>query len=233
MFETDDDLHTPSWIIDFDPKSALRDLKIQMITTDNINFSVQSSNISIYKKELDLLRIVCPNDVITGSLALNLYGLINRTCNDIDVLIKDKDRYSVYYNTEHSYGGDIDFSDNRLGYKYHIYRKEVKFKNTFLNNLLFPFTLVINKLMILFANEYNFKVDYFIDNDVKYNNFEYNGHYYKIHCPLQILEKKVSMSINIENDNSFIYIRNYKKKHKNDLFIVFKNIDFDLVNSSY
>lgn len=232
MFESDSDMgiyDTPSWIVDFDPKSSLRDLKIKMITNDDIVFSIKNQNIDIYKTELDFIKKTCPNDIITGSLALNLYGLINREYNDIDVLIKDKNRYTGYYNIDHSYGGDIDFSDNRLGYKDHIYQKELKFKNVLLNNLLFPFTLLINNLIKLFGNEYNFKVDYFLDNDVRFNTFEYKGHNYKIHCPLQILEQKVSMSINIENDNSFISNRNSEKKHKKDLFSIFKSIDFEFL----
>ena len=47
MFETTDDMgiyDTPSWILDFEPKSALRDLKIQMITTDDVKFSVSNPN---------------------------------------------------------------------------------------------------------------------------------------------------------------------------------------------
>lgn len=51
MFESDSDMgiyDTPSWIVDFDPKSSLRDLKIKMITNDDIVFSIKNQNIDIY-----------------------------------------------------------------------------------------------------------------------------------------------------------------------------------------
>ncbi len=231
MFETTDYMgtiyDTPSWVLDFDPKSALRDLKIQMITTDDVKFSVSPVNMEVHENELDFLKIACPDDVITGSFALNLYGLINRHCNDIDVLIKDKDRYPKghYYN-DHSYSGDVGFSENRLGYKYQIHRKEVTIKNSFLNSLLHPFLLPINYLIKVFGNEYNFKVDYFIDNDVRYNTFEYKGHTYKIHCPLQIMDQKLDMYLKNTNTNSY-RINGDADKHKKDLFVIFKNIYFD------
>ena len=229
MFETTDYMgtiyDTPSWVLDFDPKSALRDLKIQMITTDDVKFSVSPVNMEVHENELDFLKIVCPDDVITGSFALNLYGLINRGCNDIDILIKDKDRYPKghYYN-DHSYSGDVGFSENRLGYKYQIHRKEVVINNKFINNLLFPFILVINYLIKVFGNEYNFKVDYFIDNGVKYNTFDYKGHTYKIHCPIQIMEQKLEM--HLKGDNQRGWLSSDKNKHQKDLFVIFKNINF-------
>jgi hypothetical protein len=231
MFETTDDMgiyDTPSWVIDFEPKSALRDLKIQMITTDDVKFSVSTVNMEVHENELDFLKIACPDDVITGSFALNLYGLINRGCNDIDVLIKDKDRYpNGHYYNDHSYSGDVNFSENRLGFKYHIHRKEVTIKNPFLNSLLHPFLLPINYLIKVFGNEYNFKVDYFIDNDVRYNTFEYKGHTYKIHCPLQIMDQKLDMYLKNTNTNRYPGSP-HGDKHKKDLFVIFKNINFDL-----
>jgi hypothetical protein len=230
MFETTDDMgiyDTPSWILDFDPKSSLRDLKIQMITTDDVKFSVSAPNMEVHENELDFLKIACPNDVITGSFALNLYGLINRSCNDIDVLIKDKDRYpNGHYYNDHSYSGDVDFSENRLGYKQHVYRKEVTIKNPFLNSLLYSFTIAINYLIKVFGNEYNYKVDYFLDNDVRFNTFEYKGHTYKIHCPLQIMDQKLDMYLKNTNSNRYPGSP-YGDKHKKDLFCIFKNIYFE------
>ena len=228
MFETTDDMgiyDTPSWVIDFEPKSALRDLKIQMITTDDVKFSVSNVNMEVHENELDFLKMACPDDVITGSFALNLYGLINRSCNDIDVLIKDKDRYpNAHYYNDHSYSSDVGFSENRLGYKQHVYRKEVTI-NPFLNSFLFPFILVVNYLIKVFGNEYIYKVDYFLDNDVRYNTFEYKGHTYKIHCPLQIMDQKLDMHLKDTNSQHYLSREN---KHKKDLFVIFKNINFDL-----
>jgi len=230
MFETTDDIYdTPSWVLEFEPKSAIRDLKIQMITTDDIKFSVSTVNMEVHENELDFLKIACPDDVITGSFALNLYGLVNRSCSDIDVLIKDKDRYpNGHYYNDHSYTGDVGFSENRLGYKQHIYRKEFVIKNPFLNSLLFMFISTINYLIKVFGNEYNFKVDYFLDNGVRYNTFEYKGHTYKIHCPLQIMDQKLEMYLKSESEDKGWVSSRHGDKHKKDLFVIFKNINFDL-----
>ena len=95
---------------------------------------------------------------------------------------------------------------------------------SFLNSLLHPFLLPINYLIKVFGNEYNFKVDYFIDNDVRYNTFEYKGHTYKIHCPLQIMDQKLDMYLKNTNTNSY-RINGDADKHKKDLF--------DLLNTFY
>jgi hypothetical protein len=235
-------------ITEFDPKSSLRDLKIKMITTDEIKFFVKTQNIKVYEKELDILRLFCPDDVITGSLALNLYGLINRDCNDIDIIIKDKNRYPKghyrknlyrFYNQNGMY--DNIFSENRLGYKQHSYIKEFTIKNRLISNLLYPFTLVINSLIKVFGNEYKINVDYFIDNNnVNFNTFEYKGHTFKIHCPIQIIEQKLDMYLkNSDVFKSFISAcqktmwsvkmsnKSIKDFDKNglDLFFIFKNLN--------
>jgi hypothetical protein len=44
--------------------------------------------------QLDMVRSQFSNDVITGSLALNLYELIYRDISDIDIIIND--RYTKY-----------------------------------------------------------------------------------------------------------------------------------------
>ncbi|MEN6292260.1 MAG: hypothetical protein ABFD07_09660 [Methanobacterium sp.] len=227
MHETDFDtrFNVGSWILEFDPKVSMRDLKIRMITTNDINFEVPQANFKKYKTELDFLKLTCPDDVITGSFALILYGLINRSYMDIDVLIKDKDRYpKSYYYVDHSYIGDFGLTENRLGYKNHIYRKEILSDNPIVNVFTYP----INSLISIFGNEYNFKVDYFQDTDVKYNTFVHKGHTFKIHCPVQIMEQKLKMYQSNEHPTS-----SFSDKHKTDLFTIFKNINFNIfVNSS-
>jgi hypothetical protein len=45
--------------------------------------------------QLDMVRSQFSNDVITGSLALNLYELIYRDISDIDIIINDSTRYTI------------------------------------------------------------------------------------------------------------------------------------------
>ena len=77
-----------------------------------------------WQQELRDMKI----DIVSGSLALNLYGLIERDINDIDILIDSRFRYSGYYSGQ-LYGSPNDGEltmENRLGYIY--FEEEVKSK---------------------------------------------------------------------------------------------------------
>lgn len=204
----------------FCAKSALRDFKIKLITEGDIEFQVLPNMLEKYSKELEFLSVICPNDIITGSLALNLYGLIYRDIHDIDVLIKDKNRYDHYFD-KHSYNNDTP-SINRLGFKEHSYKKIYKSNNILANTLLLIFRDVIE----LFTRNDYYQVDYFVDNGSRYNTFEYNGHTFKIHNVLDIIEQKLLLMKNIEEIELFISSFSSQLKHKEDLFVIFKNINW-------
>jgi len=74
-----------------------RDFKLKLIQSD-IEFSVSKEVIKKYHTDLTFIRNNFKNDIISGSIALSLLGLINRVASDIDILIKDKNRYSGYIN---------------------------------------------------------------------------------------------------------------------------------------
>ena len=95
-----------------DIKSEIRDLKIKIISGEfEVNFS--DVNKKRHREELNfILNKLSTNDVISGSLALKLYGLLDREIGDIDILIEDENRYNDY--TLDYYGVRL---DNRLGYK--------------------------------------------------------------------------------------------------------------------
>jgi hypothetical protein len=210
-------------VSNFCAKSALRDFKIKLITEGDIEFQVLPNMLEKYSKELEFLSVICPNDIITGSLALNLYGLIYRDIHDIDVLIKDKNRYDHYFG-KHSYSNDI-VTINRLGFKEHSYVRSFKSKNIILNTLL-PLLPIFRNLIELFTKTDYYQVDYFVDNDSNYNTFEYNGHTFKIHNVLDIIEQKLLLMKNIEEVELFIYSVSSQLKHKEDLFVIFKNINW-------
>ena len=95
--------------------SDIRELKLKMIS-DEINFEISKYAIKKFNTQLKFIKKEFPNDVITGSIALNLFGLINRDISDIDILIKDDMRYSGY----------------RLGLKYFYFKKNFfSFKKTY------------------------------------------------------------------------------------------------------
>jgi len=207
-------------IPEFNAKSALRDFKIKLITEGDIEFPVLPNMLDKYSNELQFLSTICPNDIITGSLALNLYGLIYRDIHDIDILIKDKNRYDHYFD-KHSYSNDV-ATTNRLGFKEHSYTRKFKSNNIILNTLLFVFRDTIE----LFTKKDYYQVDYFVDTDSRYNTFEYNGHTFKIHNVLDIIEQKLLLMKNIEDIELFISSFSSQLKHKEDLFVIFKNINW-------
>ncbi len=157
-----------SYEIDLVPQ--FRDLKLKLISGD-FQFSISNKSIKKYYNELLLIKKKFTNDIITGSIALNLFGLIDREISDIDILIKDTDRYSGYLNE--TYGDpETGMIDNRLGY------------------ILFDFKRGF------FYKKRRYEVDFFKDLGTKYIEFQFEGVKLKIQHPLEIISVKMGMSRN-------------------------------------
>lgn len=145
-----------------------RDFKLKLIQSD-IDFSVSKEVIKKYHNELSFIRENFKNDVITGSIALILFGLIDRVVSDIDILIKDEGRYSGYINE--TYGDDESGNmDNRLGYI------QFKYKPGF------------------FSKTRYYEVDFFKNVDAKYIEFEFEGITLKLQHPIEIISAKMGMT---------------------------------------
>lgn len=151
-------------------KTEFRELKIKLLNGD-IKLSFDNSSIVSSEKVLDFICDNFKDDIITGSLALHLYGLINhRSIKDVDILIKDKSRYSGYI-----IGGYDDILiPNRLGYK--------------------EFEHVTHSLFGILSKRVTYDVDFFLELDnTEYSILEYKGHNLKIHNPIQIISHKIGM----------------------------------------
>jgi hypothetical protein len=146
-----------------DFKSKLRELKIAAID-GNFTFNINDSVKNKFNKELDFILANFKGDIISGSLALNLYGLIDRPIGDIDILIKDKNRFSGYYMDNYD-----EVISNRLGSKEFWWKKNI------------------------FSKKRYYIVDFFIDNGTSYQEFEYKGQLLKVHHPFEVLSQKISM----------------------------------------
>jgi hypothetical protein len=145
-----------------------RDFKLKLIQSE-IDFSISKEVIKKYHNELSFIRENFKNDVITGSIALSLFGLIHRKIKDIDILIKDEGRYTRY--TNQKYGGDEnDMIDNRLGYINFEYKKS------------------------FFSRTRYYEVDFFKNVDAKYIEFDFEGTTLKIQQPLGIISAKMGMT---------------------------------------
>lgn len=152
--------------IDF--KSDLRDLKIGILNGDK-KFEIKQEGIEKNLKVLDFISEVFPGDIITGSLCLSLYGLINRNLNDIDLIIKDENRFTDY--VKDLYGYEKKILDNRLGYKSFTFKKS------------------------FFSKRRNYKVDFFKQvDDIKTDYLIHNGVKIKIDRPVNVISHKMNMN---------------------------------------
>jgi len=185
--------------LDFSPLSEMRNLKIRMVTED-IKFEVADNLSDLYSDQLNFIIDQYPDAIISGSLALNLYGLLYRDMGDLDLIV---DKRPTGYFHKNSYGDEnIETTSVRLGYQ--NITESFKWRN-------------------LFRKRKTYQVDFFIDNDnkVKYNTFIFKGKTLKIQDPVQITEQKIEMVNNADN-----YQYRAKQKHNRDLFSIFKQINW-------
>jgi hypothetical protein len=178
-------------------QTEFRDYKLKVLNGE-INFKPSVNALENHKDLLNFISDTLPNDIISGSLALNILGLIYRPTNDIDILIDDKNRYSEYIKDEYD---DDEFSTpNRLGY--------VDFKY---------------KRGLFFKSKQEYKVDFFHnDNDSSFIIFDFKGKKLKIHNPLEVMDYKLNMAINTK-----VYSFT-SRKHNEDLTQIFGQMSWQL-----
>jgi hypothetical protein len=150
-------------------QTEFRDYKLKVINSE-INFTPSEKALDKHKDLLYFISDELPDDIISGSLALNIFGLIYRDTNDIDIIIKDKNRYPKYVKDGYD---DVEFSTpNRLGY--------VEFKHK----------------RGIFTSEKEYKVDFFHNESASFIEVDFNGKKLKVHNPLEIMDYKLNMAIN-------------------------------------
>jgi len=178
-----------------DLRMKFRNFKLKSINNE-IEFKISDSMIDENKELLTFITDTFPNDIITGSLALKLFGLIGRKSNDVDILIKDKNRYDKYIIDNY----DDEFTTpNRLGYKPFKYKKGI------------------------FSKEVEYNVDFFEDKNVPFleftidisTTFHSNIKKIKIHNPLEIMDYKLGIFANPKVG------RATGRKHNEDLTQIF------------
>ena len=181
----------------------LRDFKIEIVSGER-NIEITEEAKQRFAKELRFISSEFPDDIITGSLALNLYGLLDRGIGDIDIMITDRKRYTGYRQGL-LYGmlpdGEQTMS-NRLG---HL---EFEIKESFLRRLM-------NGM-----KRRRYLVDFFETDSAPFETFEFEGHTYKIHHATQIVENKCVL----ESIKPLRGKRGYsdsKEKHGRDLLCIF------------
>ena len=153
-------------------KAELRGLKLKLLDNPNL-FTLDKNNINKFKTQLSFVKNNFPNDIITGSLALNLFGLITRgEIRDIDIIIEDAERFGPYWMSKYDLG---ELFPNRLGYKRFEFTRYIFWKSSYLVDL--------------------FK----ISGEENTMQLEFGKHIFKIHNPLEIINKKIQIIDSLEN----------------------------------
>jgi len=199
---------------DFDPKPYIRDLKIRMITED-MNFGVKQRCVDKYYENIDAILANFDDFIITGSLALNLYGLLDRPMSDLDVILFDQNYDIPMLGSNYLEQGE--FSTDRLGYAY---------LSSVESFSLYNFISSSNKIKYLkniFSNKQT-KFDLFLDKEKerKFKTFSYKGKEIKVHDPIEVIEQKIRM---VENNKESYYVMNSISKNTLDLWRIFNTID--------
>jgi hypothetical protein len=179
--------------------SENRNWKLKVLHGE-IKFAFDKKQIDKYIDRLNFIYENFPNEIVSGSLALNLFGLISRHSNDIDILISDKNKFSGY--TLSTYGDEEIKTPNRLGYI------EYKWKSN------------------IFSETRHYEVDFFEDPEANFIELKFgmlNNKTLKIHNPVDIVGYKLKLAL---SGQGFSSTRN---KHNTDLTYIFGQNSWQLV----
>ena len=151
-------------------KTEFRDFKLKVLNNE-ITFTPSKDALEKHKDVLSFILDNLPNDIISGSIALNILGLLHRPTADVDMIIDDKNRYSEY--VKDGYEDDEFSTPNRLGYVDFKYKEGT------------------------FTPEKEYRVDFFHnDYGASFITIEFNKKQIKIHNPLEVMDYKLNMAIN-------------------------------------
>jgi hypothetical protein len=148
---------------DSELKRNFRNFKLSFLT-DDLKFKINPSLVSFDK--MNFIANNFHNSIITGSIALIMYGLLTRDASDIDIIINDRDLYPSY--NKDLYDDEI---KNRLGYR------NFNYKNGF------------------FSKKQTYKVDFFENDNVSYTEFLFNGELFKVQNIIEIIDQKLNMAL--------------------------------------
>lgn len=189
---TDDFVSRSSYLSD------LRDLKFNIISGD-YQFVIDNNALESLTKELRFISDKFPNDILSGSIVLKLFGLLDREYRDIDIITNDVERYKLQYYKGNRYGHSEADMDRRLGYV------DFKYRHSGFLSLIKP--------------KSKYTVDFFENKDESYIDLNFEGKNIKIHNPLSIIEFKMGMG-----KKSEILAQVMSDKHNYDLYKIFGRI---------
>jgi hypothetical protein len=95
-------------------KQLYRDFQIQIIQGRKFQINEKNYQEFIKGQQFKLYQKFTPGEIITGSTALKLFGLINRDTSDIDIVLEDINKFGPLQKIMYTVGE----LDNYLGTKY-------------------------------------------------------------------------------------------------------------------
>jgi hypothetical protein len=144
--------------------SLFRDFKISVIEGRKFEVSDENYKKFIKSDEYEAYKRYCPGEVISGSRALSLFGLLDRSVRDFDIIIPPhypKNKFGVLTNIMYSI--DEEF-ENYIGTYLLSYKKG------------------------FFSKSYKIQFDFFsLEEDTEIINV---GEL-RLQCPIQIISKKI------------------------------------------
>jgi hypothetical protein len=161
----------------FDLKSELRDLKIKVSLSD-IDL-VLEPNINLIKKDYywKYIKKYKGKAIITGSVSLKAFGLIDRDINDLDLIVLDDDI----------------IKEKKINFLYDRFFSQKLFLTTKYGSDPIP-TLIgsisVWKKIYYIIPDYTYHIDFFENENNKF--IEKDG--FLFNHPFEILEKKVTLA---------------------------------------
>jgi hypothetical protein len=157
-------------------KSLFRNFKLDIIES-NIKLEISEKNFNkfIQTKQYQAFSKFTPEEIITGSTSLYLFGLIDREPVDVDVICFDGKSYEPFI--DRSYSFDV---PNYFGYRDFKVKKRFWNKSTWVT------------------------IDFFEFQDEEFIEYKrFNTHLIKIENPLNIIQKKFNIvcseNVNLSN----------------------------------
>lgn len=199
--------------------SEIRNLKLRLLNED-IDYKINYEYLKSIEKILNVTNDNYQDYIFTGSIALNIYGLINRNYKDVDIILpKDFNIIDGTFNqvTHYPSDNDGDFCSKRMGFR------DVKPK------IALSKTVIKDIFSTLFSSNNDIRYDLYHDEDdkVKYNTFRYEGKVYRIQDICQLMEQKnILLSRYTPTYGNTSIANEHYYKHYYDMNFIYNNLAF-------
>ena len=147
-------------------RQLYRDFQIRLIEGKELKINEKNYQEFIKSDKYQVFKKYTPDEIITGSATLKLFGLLDRDIIDIDVVLQDENKFRPYQKL--FYSGEL--LDSYLGTKYYSWKKNS---------------------WNIFSDKKTYAFDFFkIDEKTEF--IEYQG--LKIETPIGVINHKIEIA---------------------------------------